>query len=75
MKKFLILTALFTSVCTFSQEVMEYEKLILKSGTVNLGGNLNFGTSNQDFSNETNQNITKNTLFRIQPRFGYFMAN
>jgi hypothetical protein len=75
MKKILILTALLTGVCTFAQEVMEDEKLILKSGTVNLGGNLNFGTSNQDFSSETNQNINKNTLFRIQPRFGYFVVN
>ncbi len=75
MKKILILTALLTGVCTFAQEVNEGEKLILKSGTFSLGGNLNFGTSSQDFSSESSQSVDKNTFFRIQPRFGYFIVN
>ncbi len=75
MKKIILFTALLTSFYTLAQEVTDGDKLIIKKGITNLGGNFNFSTNNQDFSSETSQNIIKNSIFGIQPRFGYFVAN
>lgn len=74
MKKIIVFTALIVGMYSFGQGDND-EKFIIKKGTINLGGNLNIGTSSQDFSNEINQNVTKNTFFRIQPRVGYFVGN
>jgi len=70
----MLIAALLTGIYSFGQNEND-EKLIIQKGIINIGGNLNFGIGSQDFSNETNQDVTKNTLFRIQPKFGYFAGN